>query len=93
VKRYFRERCNGNFATSKKLFAQALDACPADVIRRFFRRADRYASVYQLGATGLLAEYAVKKYKSHRSVTQRDLLEAEEEQRKKIEKNKGKNLA
>ena len=30
-------------------------------------------SVYQLGATGLLAEYAVKKYRSHRSVLQTDL--------------------
>lgn len=30
-------------------------------------------SVYRLGATGLLAEYAVKKYRSHRAVSSKDL--------------------
>ena len=41
---------------------------PPEVIQCFFQCADRYASVYSQGATGLLAEYAVKKYRSHRSV-------------------------
>jgi len=36
-------------------------------------------SVYTLGATGLAAEYAMKKYKSHRGVSQKDLDTAEEE--------------
>jgi hypothetical protein len=90
VKRWFRSRCNGNFATSKKLFADALDACPGDVIRRFFRRSNRYASVYQLGATGLLAEYAVKRYKSHRAVGESDLVLAAEEKKEKDEKKKEK---
>ncbi|KIM29215.1 hypothetical protein M408DRAFT_35243, partial [Serendipita vermifera MAFF 305830] len=68
VKRRFRERCNGQFDASKKLLTDSLDACPGEVIRRFIRRADRYASVYRLGATGPLADFAVRKYRSHRAV-------------------------
>lgn len=79
MKRVFREKCDGDFANSKLLFAETLDACPEDVICRFLRRADRYASVYRLGATGPLADYAVRKYKSHRSVSATDLLVAREE--------------
>lgn len=77
VKRYFRERANGNFKTAQKLFSEALDACPLTIIRRFFRRAYRYMSVYRQGATGLLAEFAVKQYKSHRGITLNDLAAAE----------------
>ena len=46
---------------------------PLITIRRFFQRVYRYMSVYRAGATGLVAEYAVKKYRSHRSVTAADL--------------------
>ena len=35
-------------------------------------------SIYELGATGILAEYAVKKYKYH-CVSQKDLDAADEE--------------
>ncbi|EIW81271.1 hypothetical protein CONPUDRAFT_26680, partial [Coniophora puteana RWD-64-598 SS2] len=70
-KRYFRERSNGNFAHAKKLLLEALNSCPLITIRRFFRRVERYMDVYSLGATGMAAEYAVKKYKSHRGVSQR----------------------
>ncbi|EIM80914.1 uncharacterized protein STEHIDRAFT_67794 [Stereum hirsutum FP-91666 SS1] len=82
VKRYYRERSNGNFQAGKLLLHQALAACPRITIRRFFRRAQRYMSVYGLGATGLAAEYlqyAVKKYRSHRGVSQQDLDTANEE--------------
>lgn len=58
---------------------EALDQCPPEVIQRFFQRADRYASVYSQGATGLLAEYAVKKYQSHQAVSAEDLTRAQEE--------------
>jgi len=78
-KRYFRERSNGKFGFGKSLVPISLDACPLVTIRRFFRRSERYISVYSLGATGLAAEYAVKKYRSHRGVSQRDLDAAEEE--------------
>jgi len=36
-------------------------------------------SVYKLGATGISAKYAVKKYKSHHGVSQKDLDAADEE--------------
>ncbi|TFY52342.1 hypothetical protein EVG20_g10593 [Dentipellis fragilis] len=73
VKRYYRERTNGNFQRAKKLLLESLDACPLITTRRFFRRVERYMSVYSLGATGIAAEYAVKKYKSHRGVSKKDL--------------------
>jgi len=78
IKRYFRERATGNFATAQRLIVEALDACPLITIRRFFRRVDRYMSVYRHGATGRLAEFAVKKYRSHRGITKEDLAVAEE---------------
>ena len=72
-KRYFRERSTGNFKFGKILLVQSLEQVPLITIRRFFRRCNRYMSVYRLGATGLAAEYAVKKYRSHRGVSQKDL--------------------
>jgi hypothetical protein len=69
---------NGNFATAKKVFKEALDTCPVDVIRHFYRRTYWYMSVYRHGATGPLAEFAVKQYKSHRGITKADLAAAEE---------------
>jgi hypothetical protein len=78
-KHYFRECSNGKFDFAKCLVPTSLNACPLVTIRRFFRRSERYISVYSLGATGIAAEYAVKKYKSHRGVSQWDLNAAEEE--------------
>lgn len=85
-KNYFRERSTGNFAKAKDLVQEALNACPLLTIRRFFRRAFRYASVYRLGATGLAAEFAVRKFKSHRHVRMTDLEKAETERKAKLEK-------
>lgn len=83
VKRYYRERTTSNFKMARTVFEEALDACPLSIIRRFFHCTYRYMSVYKHGATGLLAEFAVKKYKSHRGITARDL--ADVEQGKKVE--------
>ena len=44
-----------------------------------FRQASSYLSISSLGATGVAAEYAARKFKSHRSVRQKDLDEAEQE--------------
>lgn len=92
VKRYFRERTNGTFAHARNLLDEALDACPLPTIRRFFRRASRYLSIYSLGATGVAAEYAARKFKSHRSVRQKDLDEAEQERRAKLAQRKAHSL-
>lgn len=83
VKREYRDRCDGRYTKSQKLLTEVLDKCPGTVIRRFIRRSFRYASVYRLGATGPLADYAVKKYRSHRAVSERELVVAEEEKRAK----------
>ena len=85
-KNYFRERSTGNFALAKTLVQEALDSCPLPTIRRFFRRAFRYMSVYRLGATGVAAEYAVRKYRSHRSIQLKDLEVAEAERQAKLVK-------
>ncbi|KIM30516.1 hypothetical protein M408DRAFT_22012 [Serendipita vermifera MAFF 305830] len=86
VKHTYQDRSDGrNFANSKKILTESLDACPGDVIRRYLRRANRYASAYRAGADGPLAEYAAKKFKSHRCITKTDLslAAAEKEARKK----------
>ncbi|KIO19348.1 hypothetical protein M407DRAFT_31019 [Tulasnella calospora MUT 4182] len=95
AKRYFRERSNSDFRTALKLVHEALDACPLTTIRKFFRRVYRYMSAYREGATGLLAEYAIKQYKSHRAITKKDLIEAEEKMKERDAKEfaKGKDLA
>ena len=79
TKRYFRERSNGNFQKGKALLQESLNACPLVTIWHFFRQVQRYMSVYELGATGISAEYAVRKYKSHCGVSQKDLDAADEE--------------
>ncbi|KAJ6593145.1 hypothetical protein B0H19DRAFT_1089191 [Mycena capillaripes] len=48
------DRSSGQWQKSQDLVDEALDACPLSTIRRFFRRADRCARVYRLGATGSL---------------------------------------
>ncbi|KAG8909932.1 hypothetical protein FRC01_006638 [Tulasnella sp. 417] len=95
AKRYFRERSNGDFHTALKLVHEALNACPLITIRKFFQRVYRYMSAYGEGATGLLAEYAVKQYKSHRAITKTDLIQAEEKMKEQEAKEltKGKDLA
>lgn len=80
--------CDGKFEASKKLLVESLEACPGEVIRRFIRRSQRYLSVYKLGATGPLADFAVRKYKSHRAVSQRELDLAREAKDVKDEKCK-----
>jgi hypothetical protein len=51
--------------------------------RRFFRRADQYASVYRHGVTGPVAEFAVKQYRSHRGVKKMETEVAEANWKKK----------
>jgi hypothetical protein len=85
-KRYFRERSTGNFQKGCSLVQESLQACPLATIQRFFHRAQRYMSVYRLGVSGVAAEYAVRKYKSHRAVRQKDLDVAEEEWKAKAAK-------
>jgi hypothetical protein len=56
------------FADAKKVARECLDACPEDVIRRFFNRSWRFMDAYRMGLSGRAAEWAVNKQKSHRRV-------------------------
>ena len=64
------------FCSFQSTFDWGFGCLPPEVIQCFFWCADRYASVYSQGSTGLLAEYTVKKYRSHRSVSAKDLVDA-----------------
>ncbi|KAJ7312461.1 hypothetical protein DFH08DRAFT_822196 [Mycena albidolilacea] len=58
------------------LVDEGLWLCPLPTIHWFYRRAHRYGIVYRLGATGPIAEFAVKKYRSHRGVRATELVDA-----------------
>ncbi|KAG2043995.1 hypothetical protein BDR03DRAFT_343771 [Suillus americanus] len=51
-----------------RLVPELLDACPTKVIRAFYRKTWRYMDAYRKGLNAKQAEYAVKKYCSHRKV-------------------------
>ncbi|KAE9385106.1 hypothetical protein BT96DRAFT_1092754, partial [Gymnopus androsaceus JB14] len=69
TKRTFREETDGLFAMAKKLVPKSLDSITITNIRRYFQHCYRYMDAY--GKHGLnirQAEYAVKKYTSHRRI-------------------------
>ncbi|KAJ3507789.1 hypothetical protein NMY22_g16822 [Coprinellus aureogranulatus] len=66
----YRQEQKPTFAHAKLAAEKWLDACPADVIRRFVNRSWRFMSAYRKGLTGKAAAWAVRKYKGHRAVSQ-----------------------
>jgi hypothetical protein len=56
---------------------EVLDACPVEVIQRFINRSYRFLSAYRLGLTGKAAEWAVRKQKQHRQVSQHAMMAIE----------------
>ena len=50
---------------------EVLDACPAEVIRRFINRSWRFIDAYKKGLTGEAAAWVVQKQKSHRAVSEK----------------------
>ncbi|KAF9506408.1 hypothetical protein BS47DRAFT_1374130 [Hydnum rufescens UP504] len=65
------------FADAKAAAQSCLDACPLDTIWHFINRAWHFMSAYRMGLTGKATEWAVKKQKSHRRVSQRAMLSIE----------------
>jgi hypothetical protein len=65
-KRLARQRCDYTFASLRVQVPQILKEVPLGTIRAFHRKAWRYIDAYNKGLEGPLAEWAVKKYKSHR---------------------------
>ena len=68
AKRYARNNCNYTWSGLQETVPRALDSVDLITIRRFARKTWRYMDLYRHGVTGKLAEYAAKKYISHRRI-------------------------
>ncbi|KIO17560.1 hypothetical protein M407DRAFT_32750 [Tulasnella calospora MUT 4182] len=77
AKQRFRDQCDGTFPRAKTLVPECLDGCPLETIRRFFRRSWRYVDAYRSGLTGKMADFAVKKYSSHRRIGAKVMMEVD----------------
>ncbi|RXW24341.1 hypothetical protein EST38_g1508 [Candolleomyces aberdarensis] len=73
----YRQMEKRTFEDAKKAAIQCLDACPADVIRRFINRSWRFTAAYEQGLTGQAAAWAVRKYKGHRTISNQALIRIE----------------
>jgi len=62
------------FQDAKATAYSCLNACPVEVIRRFFNRSWRFMDTYRKGITGRVAEWAVRKHKSHRRAGQQAMM-------------------
>ena len=61
-----RRECDYSFPHLKDRVPRSLDEIPIATVRRWFRLTDRFRDSYKRGLSGRLAEFAVRKYKSHR---------------------------
>ena len=68
AKRYARMHCNYSWKGLRHVVPEALDSVSVKQIRRYARRSFRYMDAYRKGLNAKQAEYAVRKYKSHRVI-------------------------
>ena len=68
AKQYSRQHCDYSFNHLKEVVSRALDSITLTKIRWFSRHSAYYMSAYELGLSGKVAVFAVKRYRSHRRV-------------------------
>jgi hypothetical protein len=73
AKKHTRSNCDYSIVALRKVVPLSLDAVPLPSIRKYFRRATHLMQAYSKGCTYKLAEYAHKKYKSHRRILDHQL--------------------
>jgi len=70
AKREARGRCDFSFPNLKIRVPAILKEVSVASIRAFYRRTWRYIHAYSMGLNGMVAEWAVKRYVSHRKVSE-----------------------
>src|SRR4051794_39308471 len=68
AKKFSRSNCDYSWTGLQKTVPLALASVSLTTICQYARKAFRYMDVYRKGLTGQTAEFAVKKYRSHRRV-------------------------
>ena len=59
---------------ARRVVRECLDACPVEVIQRFFNRTWRFMDAYRSGLTGDAAKWAVRGQKSYRKAGKRAMM-------------------
>ena len=75
VKQHTRKYCNGTITKLRHILPEALDKVPQGLIDTFFVKIRYYEMSYRLGYTANNVDEAVKTYKSHRRISQENLLD------------------
>ncbi|TFK17908.1 hypothetical protein FA15DRAFT_604234, partial [Coprinopsis marcescibilis] len=73
----YRQLDKPSFDAAKQAAVQCLNGYPTDVVRRFINRSWCFTEAYTIGVTGKAAAWAVRKYKGHRTISQRALVSIE----------------
>ena len=68
AKRYTRANCDYSILALRSTVPRSLDQVPVPSIRKYFRRAAHVIQAYAGGCSYKLAQFAHKKYKSHRQI-------------------------
>ena len=84
-KKTCRRECDYSWSSLKTMVPNALDAISIIKIRRWFRLTERFRDAYKQGISGSLADFAVRKYRSHRRLPSGIILE---ELKKEFEEKK-----
>ncbi|CCI11476.1 unnamed protein product [Albugo candida] len=68
LEEYARKHCNYFWAGLQETVSSAMSSISLTTIRRFACKTQRYMDVFRKNLSGKAAEYAVKKYRSHRRI-------------------------